>query len=236
MIRLLFPVDATQLPFPGYTYMADWWSLGVLVYVLMTETLPFDIGESDEADLLIMTTTSVSVEGMSESCGNFLRALLTVDPNERLGRGRKGLFAIQEHPFFEKFDWARVVSKRQVAPVVPRVMSKEFEDLSVMDEPVYRTFADIPCKGDSIPEEMEQYFSNWDYISPTTLRIEFGIANEIRQFEEKAKLKKVLGDIGSVSSVESSASSAHRGMLSGGFTLRNIFSSSTDANQSPAKP
>lgn len=216
--------------------MADWWSLGVLLYVLMTETLPFDIGESDEADLQLMTTTAVSVDGMSETCGDFLRALLTVDPKERIGRGRKGLFAIQEHPFFAKFDWARVVSKRQTAPVVPRVMSSEFEDLSAMDEPVYHTFADVPCKGEPIPEEMEQYFSNWDYISPATLRIEFGIANEIKQFEEKAKLKKVLGDIGSASSVESSASTAHRGTLTGGFTLRNIFSSSTDANQSPAKP
>ncbi len=36
-----------------------------------------------------------------------------------------------------------------------------------------------------------------DHISPTTLRIEFGLANEMKQYEEKCKVRKILGDINS---------------------------------------
>ena len=32
-----------------------------------------------------------------------------------------------------------------------------------------------------------------DYISPTILRIEFGLANELKQLESSDKLKKILG-------------------------------------------
>jgi len=74
---------------------------------------------------------------------------------------------------------------------------------------------------------MQLYFEDWDYISPTMLRIEFGIANEIKQYEEKTKLRKVLGEVQSSYSTDSTAS--RQSMLgSAGMSLRNMFYASIE--------
>jgi hypothetical protein len=59
-----------------------------------------------------------------------------------------------------------------------------------------------------------------DYISPTTLRIEFGIANEMNQLENNAKLQKILG-------TNDGGEADHRSMFSS--LVKPIFSSSASA-------
>ncbi len=59
-----------------------------------------------------------------------------------------------------------------------------------------------------------------DYISPTTLRIEFGIANEMKQYEDNVKVRRVLG---------SSQSSTADQKTSGTMTFRSAMSSASSA-------
>lgn len=226
MIELLLPSESEQ-KHRGYTYMVDWWSLGVLLYVMLTGTLPFEVGHSEEVDLEYILRREVSIDGLSEPCGDFIKAILVTDPYHRLGWGRLGLKSIQDHVFFSSFNWADVVNKREAPPIVPQVMNKDFVDLSLRTDPVYKSFDDLPCRGDLINRVDEIYFQDWDYVSPTTLRIEFGIANELKQYEDKAKLKKVLGEFGATS-LSNSASSSRSGFLASGLTIRNLFSSSND--------
>lgn len=238
MIELLYP-ENPKIFRGGYTYMVDWWSMGCLIYVLLTGQLPYEVGDDEAADLKNIMTQTVDLAGMSDACKDLIMSFLKVDPDERLGFGKFGLRKIQEHPFFESFNWENVVSKRKKPVVVPESMNPDFMKLTEMREPVYKSFSDLPCKGTPIAPEMEQLFSRWDYVSAATLRIEFGIANEMTQYEEKKlKLKRVLGEVGSAASTSSDSSVAlagmRPGMLSAGFTLKNLFSTSRGGTVPPS--
>ena len=224
----------------GYTYMADYWSLGVVIYVLLTGLLPYEVGSNEEIDLEAIRTQEIPFEDISESCKDLILSLLNIDPKARLGFGVNGLRQIQNHKFFTSFDWDCVASNRSEPPIIPEKMNKEFVDLSEKREPVYATFDDLPVNGDEIDSEMQDHFSNFDYISPATLRIEFGIANE-KQFEtKKTKLRNVLGDAIDHSSSLDSRSASRHSLVSiaskSAFSLRNIFTSNPSGrgiNDSP---
>ena len=45
----------------------------------------------------------------------------------------------------------------------------------------------------SVSNEENVYFKHFDYINPTVLKTEFGIANEFKQYSRCAKVKRLLG-------------------------------------------
>lgn len=73
---------------PEYTTQVDMWSLGCLVYVIMTGHLPFSA--SSEEDLFIQIKSGefhqgpLSMNKISAKGKDFLKALICTDPHERL--------------------------------------------------------------------------------------------------------------------------------------------------------
>merc|ERR1712046_139509 len=57
-------------------------------------------------------------ETISKEAHDFICALLTVDPEARLG-SRRGASEVREHPWLNGFDWTRV-SASQVVLLMPR--------------------------------------------------------------------------------------------------------------------
>jgi len=93
----------------AHTPMLDYWSIGIIIYELMTGGLPFN-DESPEKifkNILAfkMKYPPIGTEdGMiSEDAHDLMKKLIEPDPKKRLGSG--GVDEIKNHPFFKNVDW-----------------------------------------------------------------------------------------------------------------------------------
>ncbi|XP_044153355.1 ribosomal protein S6 kinase-like 1 isoform X2 [Bufo gargarizans] len=83
----------------------DWWSLGVLLYEMMT-------GQPLYKSLMSGVSSQMEVpfpEQLSADAVSLLGALLIYDPEKRLGSGPGGAQRIKSHPFFSDIHWGKLL-------------------------------------------------------------------------------------------------------------------------------
>ncbi|CAK0788787.1 unnamed protein product, partial [Prorocentrum cordatum] len=106
----------------GYTHSADWWSLGVLIYELLCGTTPFEA----VSELKIWRKVVAGVEGTNfpEPCqgdpGDLIRALLCLEPSQRMPVLPAGLEDLQRHRWYRGFDWEPFRDRALRAPYRPK--------------------------------------------------------------------------------------------------------------------
>ncbi|KAI0048290.1 kinase-like protein [Auriscalpium vulgare] len=92
-----------------YSYGVDFWSFGVVMFILLTGRFPFGpLGEESCGNLTFMRG---EVDRDAES---LLRSLLNLDPS-----ARPNINQIKSHPFFQSTDWDRVAKRDVGALLVP---------------------------------------------------------------------------------------------------------------------
>lgn len=197
----------------GYTNAVDWWSLGVTMFKLLTGYKPFEQKkksvEPDDDSLFPSPIPAVKKNNFPEytmlqeevsypryigqEAVELMKGLLNVNETERLGYGPEGVKKIKEHPFFEGIDWEKLVTKHQVPPYLPDYSplneSNPYHDFQTMMTELGKAnwLAKLP------PPTRQKYFENWDFVSTATLKIEFGIANEMDQHDSNYKVRQLLG-------------------------------------------
>ena len=110
----------------GYSKIVDWWSLGILIFELMTGNTPFCSSNSETAYEIYLKIMKVKIsfprsfDGTSkELVQNLCHADLSkrlVDPD-----------IIKHHPYF-KMPWDAVDSRKLVPPFVPRIKDESDRD------------------------------------------------------------------------------------------------------------
>jgi len=99
----------------SYTQQCDQWSLGVIVFVLLSGYMPFAGTELEQMQKIATGTYVMKTErwdSISEQAKSFTEALLQVDPKKRLTAG-----AAMDHPFIadQRFDEKHHVDRAVVA-------------------------------------------------------------------------------------------------------------------------
>jgi len=113
----------------GYSYPADWWSLGVLFFEMVVGVSPFlefGVPRANQNDLLLyqnIVKNKVFFPGDVEiQCKSLIQSLLTTKPTQRLNCNRKSIFEFQSHPCFEGLvDWQSLKLKQMSPPWYPEL-------------------------------------------------------------------------------------------------------------------
>ena len=110
----------------GYTKIVDWWSLGILVFELMTGLTPFCKSNSEtryEIYLRILKNNIRFPSGFDAPSRALVQRLCHSDVNKRLVDPLK----ISEDDYFT-VPWEAVNARKLVPPFVPRILKPEDHD------------------------------------------------------------------------------------------------------------
>uniref|UniRef100_A0A4W5RLV1 non-specific serine/threonine protein kinase n=1 Tax=Hucho hucho TaxID=62062 RepID=A0A4W5RLV1_9TELE len=95
----------------GHTLSADWWSYGVLMFEMLTGTLPFQGKDRKETMTMILKAKLGMPQSLSQEAQSLLRNLFKRNPGNRLD----GVEEIKRHSFFSIIDWNKLF-RREIHP------------------------------------------------------------------------------------------------------------------------
>ncbi|KAF9434142.1 AGC protein kinase Gad8 [Entomortierella beljakovae] len=144
----------------GYTKTVDWWTLGVLLYEMLTGLPPFYDENIHEMYRKILQDELRFPSEVSADARSLLSALLTRDPNQRLGNN--GSSAIKQHPFFKPISFSHLMAKKIQPPFKPSVSSatdtSNFDEEFTSEEPL-----DSVVESSFLSETVQLQFKGFTY-------------------------------------------------------------------------
>uniref|UniRef100_A0A8C9Z240 Ribosomal protein S6 kinase n=1 Tax=Sander lucioperca TaxID=283035 RepID=A0A8C9Z240_SANLU len=150
----------------GHDKAVDWWSLGVLMYELLTGGSPFTVDGDENSHTDIAKRISKKDPPFPKDMGplakDLIQRLLIKDPKKRLGSGPNGAENVKKHPFYQKINWEDLAAKKVPAPFKPVIrdeldVSNFAEEFTEMD-PTYSPAA-LPQNCDRIFQDSPFYMS-----------------------------------------------------------------------------
>jgi len=105
----------------SYTKSIDWWSVGTLIFEMLTGLPPFyNQNEEQMYDKILKSDVTYPVY-LSAEVTDLMKRFLTRDPQLRLQDPDQ----IRAHPWFKPINWEKVKNKEIPVPFVPNVKSPD---------------------------------------------------------------------------------------------------------------
>eukprot|EP00116_Pleurobrachia_bachei_P002683 sb/3462945/ len=146
----------------GHSTTADWWSFGVLMFEMLTGSLPFQASNRKETMHFILKAKLAMPSFLASKAQSLLRAVFKRNPNNRLGKQPLDYIEIKNHDFFSTIDFERLEQKTLKPPFRPTIGTSElhFFDAEFTDK--------LPTDSPSCPVSAasHQIFKGFSYCAP----------------------------------------------------------------------
>uniref|UniRef100_A0A8C1PQM4 Ribosomal protein S6 kinase n=1 Tax=Cyprinus carpio TaxID=7962 RepID=A0A8C1PQM4_CYPCA len=153
----------------GHTHSADWWSFGVLMFEMLTGSLPFQGKDRKETMSLILKARLGMPQFLSTEAQSLLRALFKRNPTNRLGSEPDGAEEIKRHSFFITIDWNKLF-RREINPPFKPAVARPDDTFYFDSEFTSRTPKDSP----GVPPSAgaHQLFRGFSFVATAMLEEE----------------------------------------------------------------
>jgi len=146
-----------------YSKAVDWWSLGTLMFEMLSGLPPFYTEDVQNMYFNIINTKLSMPKGTSDATQSLLSGFLEKDPNDRLSDPLK----IKSHPFFAGIDWEKLYNKSIAPPYIPPVKDK-MDDSQISPEFTEDSIDDGASQQDPKAKVVKQkplHFEGFTFVS-----------------------------------------------------------------------
>ncbi|KDR09984.1 ribosomal protein S6 kinase beta-1-like isoform X2 [Zootermopsis nevadensis] len=151
----------------GHGKAVDWWSLGALMYDMLTGAPPFTADNRKKTIEKILKGRLNLPPYLTPDARDLIRKLLKRQVVQRLGSGPSNGEAIKVHPFFKQMNWADVLGRKLEPPFKPSLAGED--DVSQFDTKFTKqTPIDSPDES-TLSESANLVFQGFTYVAPSVL-------------------------------------------------------------------
>uniref|UniRef100_A0A8C1FCJ4 Ribosomal protein S6 kinase n=2 Tax=Cyprinus carpio TaxID=7962 RepID=A0A8C1FCJ4_CYPCA len=172
----------------GHNRAVDWWSLGALMYDMLTGAPPFT-GENRKKTIDKILKCKLNLPPyLTQEARDLLKRLLKRSASSRLGAGPGDATEVQTHPFFRHVNWDDLLARKVEPPFKPFLQSAD--DVSQFDSKfTSQTPVDSPDDS-TLSESANQVFLGFTYVAPSVLE-------NIKKFSFEPKIRSPRRFLGS---------------------------------------
>lgn len=149
----------------GHGKDVDWWSVGILLFEMLTGMPPFNAKSRNQLQKQIVSGKLKYPTFMSRNAQSLLKGLLTRDVDKRLGNGAEGSKAVMKHPFFSSINWDKLQKREIPSPFKPSTQGQHsvenFDKMWTEQSPT-----DSPA---GTPTNLDAIFQGYSYVAPHML-------------------------------------------------------------------
>uniref|UniRef100_A0A8C5KT94 non-specific serine/threonine protein kinase n=1 Tax=Jaculus jaculus TaxID=51337 RepID=A0A8C5KT94_JACJA len=151
----------------GHNRAVDWWSLGALMYDMLTGSPPFTAENRKKTMDKIIKGKLALPPYLTPDARDLAKKFLKRNPMQRIGGGPEDAAEVQRHPFFRHINWDDLLARHVDPPFRPSLQSEE--DVSQFDTRFTRqTPVDSP-DDTALSESANQAFLGFTYVAPSVL-------------------------------------------------------------------
>ena len=155
----------------GHGRAVDWWSLGTLMYDMLSGGPPFSADNRKKTIEKILHAKLTFPPFLTNEARSLLRGLLRRNVAERLGAGPDDALEVQRHAFFRSLDWDQVLERRLEPPFCPALNSdidtSLFDPKFTRENPVESPEDDVSMLSASAAD----VFQGFTYVAPSVLEM-----------------------------------------------------------------
>ncbi|PAA47883.1 hypothetical protein BOX15_Mlig021692g4 [Macrostomum lignano] len=154
----------------GHGKDVDWWSLGTLMYDMLSGGPPFSADTKKQTIDKILRSRLCLPPYLTPEAKSLLTSLLKKVVTERLGYGPRDVDAVKSHSFFTSVNWEHVINRRTEPPFRPDSLLTSETDVSLFDPKFTRENpVESPAEDSVLSASLSDAFQGFTYVAPAVL-------------------------------------------------------------------